>query len=657
MLYGNLPTVDVSRRYADSSDDVGRVAAEMMERLLNLDISFHGEQYDSVLRSALLDRLTAGLGVGRVRYEFESETIEAEVEVNGEMVVEASEQMVSEDAPIDYYYWNDVLWSWARNWSEVRWVAFRSFITKDEVAERFGEDAAEGITLKSQHSKESDNRGDEDDKQTAWLKAEVWEIWDKEERKVIWLSDGYPKTLDVKEDPLQLREFFPCPSFFIANPTSTLYIPTPDFHLCQDLYNEIDMLQTRISIITEAVKVVGLYDSSADGIKRMFKEGMENDMIPVDNWVLFAEKGGIQGQVQWVPIQDIVNALDKLRQLRDETIALLQQISGMSDVMRGGLDNQYEAAGQTAQKVKFGSIRIQALQDEFAKFASSLMSLKAEVIAIHFDPQSIVRMSNMENSLDAELLLPAVELIKQPDQARLQIKIRPESVAMVDYAQLKAERTDYINALSMFMQSAAPLMESDPTTKPFLLQMLQWGLAGFKGSSEIEGVMDRAIEESQKAAQEPEQPDPGQQAQQMQNQAAQQLEQMKQQGELGKIQAKAQADMQLREQDKQADIETAFAQAEAKQQELQADMYAKLAEIQAKLQADLAVEQARLQGNLMQNQGAVEGEMQKDAVSAKVEIEKESAKSKMKIEEISASAAAKIMDQKSNKGSNQDATK
>ena len=44
MLYGNLPKIDVSRRYADSSDDVGRVAAETMERLLNLDVQQHGEE-------------------------------------------------------------------------------------------------------------------------------------------------------------------------------------------------------------------------------------------------------------------------------------------------------------------------------------------------------------------------------------------------------------------------------------------------------------------------------------------------------------------------------------------------------------------------------------------------------------------------------------
>ncbi|MGI9568458.1 MAG: hypothetical protein ACR2PH_01660, partial [Desulfobulbia bacterium] len=54
MMYGNLPKVDVSRRYADADDDVSRVASEMLERLLNNDIEENGEDYNCVLRACLL---------------------------------------------------------------------------------------------------------------------------------------------------------------------------------------------------------------------------------------------------------------------------------------------------------------------------------------------------------------------------------------------------------------------------------------------------------------------------------------------------------------------------------------------------------------------------------------------------------------------------
>ena len=491
-LYGSVPTVDVSRRYTDTTDDVGRVASEIMERLLNTDIAENGEEPESVLRSGLQDRLTVGLGVGRVRYLAEFE------EADG------TEVLLGEEAKIEYVHWRDVRWGWARNFREVKWIGFRAYLTKDEVKKRFGEKISKDLTYKVQQvlSTDDDDQGPtgNSDNADAWQKAEVWEVWDKVKKQVVWVSIGYDKVIETKPDPLKLSNFYPCPKFFLANATTTLYIPTADYHMAQDLYNEVDRLQTRISIITEAVKVVGLYDSSNGEIARMLKEGTDNDLIPVENWAMFSEKGGIQGQIDWFPIQDVVAALLQLIQMRDQTISLLQQVTGMSDLMRGELQNQYEGVGQTQIKARFGSVRVQALQEQFAQYSTDLMQLKAEVISRHFDPDTIMMRANTQYMLDPELIEPAIELLKNPAKARLSVKIRPESIAMVDYAALKNERTEYITALATFLQSASPIMESEPAAKPFLLQLLQWGLAGFKGAGQIEGVLDKAIEATQKQA-------------------------------------------------------------------------------------------------------------------------------------------------------------
>ncbi len=639
MLYGSTPKIDVSRRYSDPDDDVGRVAATMMERLLNLDVEENGEEMDNVLRSTLFDRLLSGLGVGRVRYELETEMLENE---EGKL----EKKMVSEKAPIDYIYWGDVLWSWSRSFSEVRWIAFRNWLTKDEVEARWGKHAADNIPLRKQKMSSGDESDRDPNMDGPWMKAEVWEIWDKTARKVCYMAFGYDKLLEAKDDPLKLTNFFPVAPFFMANPTTSLYAPTPDFTLAQDLYNEIDKLQERISIITEAVKVVGVYDSAASEVGTMFKQGMDNDLIPVSNWALFSEKGGLKGTIEWVPIAEVVNALDKLISLRDQNIGLLQQITGMSDIMRGSLDNQYEGVGQSQMKAKFGSVRVQALQDQFAFFTSDLMQIKAEIISRHFDPKSIVKMSNMEFSPDKELLAPAVELIKDIDKAKLRVSIRPESVAMVDYAQLKQERTDFINSLAVFLQAATPMLDKAPETAPFLMQLLQWGLAGFKGAQEIEGVIDKAIQATEQAAKQTDKEDPALAAAEKQMQMEMQMQQQKEQAELAKIQAKAQADMGIREADLKADIETAFQQAAAKKVEIEADMHATLAEIQAKMEADIAVEKVQASANIAQTQAGAEAEIGKAVATTEIEIQKEAVKSGLKINEIGVSSAAKIREAK-----------
>ena len=630
MLYGSVPKIDVSRKYADADDDVSRVAAETMERLLNTDMDDNFQDYDAILRSTLQDRLLSGLGCARVRYD----------------VITNPDESITEDAPIDYYFWGDVLWGWGRNFAELPWIAFRNYLTVEEATQRFGKKAANKLAYKVRTVAVSEDAVSDDDKSSEGKQAQVWEIWDKQDKKVKWHSEDCDTLLDVKDDPLKLSKFFPCPPFFLANPTTSLYMPTPDYQLSEDLYIEIDVLQTRINLLTEAVKAVGVYDEGSEGVQRMFNEGTDNTLIPVKSWAVFAEKGGLQGAVDWLPIMDIVNALDKLVQMRDVNIALLQQVSGMADVMRGSLDNQYEGVGQSQIKAKFGSVRVQALQDQFARFASDLMKLKAEVIAIHFSPETIVKQSNMQyNEVDAQLLPQAVQLIKSPKEARLSIAIRPESVAMVDFAELQAERVGFLNALSMFMQSAAPLVEAKPETEPFLLKMLQWGLSGFKGSSEIEGTIDQAIEASEKAQKdkaESGEPSPEQQQAQME----QQKEQQKLQAEMQKIQAKAQADMQIREQDKQADMETAQHEHDNKMKEIQAAMQAKLHEMQMKLQADIKLEQVQSSINAEQHRKGVEAEMEKNMFQAEVGMQTDLAKAAIQVKAKQKEAEAKPNDNK-----------
>lgn len=639
MLYSSLPKIEVSRANADAADDVARVAAEVSERVINLDIAENGQEYDSVLRAVLQDRLLPGLGCARVRYEVETEEVEygAQYDQMGLLIAEAGTEtrVVNEEAPVDYYHWQDVRWGWARSFAELPWVSFRSYLSKSEVRERFGEEFCDDLEWGRQ--KLSDNAESEwsnPDDDSPWDRAEIWEIWDKITRKVIWFSPGAGRLLDVKEDTLSLKQFFPCPPFLLANPTTALYRPTPDFVLSQDLYNSIDELQTRIDRITTAVRVVGVYDSSATGLQRMLTDGAENELIPVDEWAMFAEGGGLKGKIDWFPLQDVVATLTQLQQIRDEQIQLLQQITGMSDVMQGALSSPYEGVGQSQMKAQFGSVRVQALQDQFAQFASDLLQLKLEIICRHFDPETIAKQSSMQYSADADVVPAAIQLLKQPEQARFRVVVRPETVAMVDYARLKVERTEFLNAMATYMQSAAPLLEQDESMMPYLIKMLQWTMAGFKGSQEIEGVLDKAFEAAmqaqQQAQQQEQEPDP---------------EQVKLQGELQKIQAKAEADQQLRQLDSQADQQQVMATHQAKMAEIQTTHQARISEIQQKLQADLYKEQISVQGDLAQIRASTESEMEKDELNteldlakefekAKIELEKEATKSVMEMDKI-----------------------
>ncbi|RLA29190.1 MAG: hypothetical protein DRR15_16510, partial [Gammaproteobacteria bacterium] len=512
------------------------------------------------------------------------------------------------NAPIDYVHWQDFRWGWARTWAEVPWMAFRSFLTKREVKERFSSKIAKSLEYKQQLPTGSANKDEtfDTDQKNNVQKAEIWEIWSKQDAKVFWWSEGAELILDAEDDPLQLDGFWPIPRPMTANITTTLYQPRADYIMSQDLYNEIDELQSRISIITRAVKVVGVYDKSAgDSVGRMLKEGTENDLIPVDNWAMFAEKGGLSGTIDWFPVGDVVATLQTLIQIRDQTIELLYQITGMSDVMRGANTDQYTSDGTNQLKAKFGSIRVQALQDEFARFAGDLEALKAEVISKHYQPGSIIKQSSAEFLPNADLdkVQPALVLMQSP-AIKWRINIRPESIAMIDYAQLKSERTEFLMAMATYIQSAQAAVQAVPGSLPILLEMLKWGMAGFKGSNYLEGTMDQAIDMAKKAPQG--EKDDGKakegelklQIEQIKAQSAKE----KQQGEMQKLQLKSQLDMQTLQAkvqgeiakinaDSKADLTMEAEDARNELMKIEANLTASMQEIQANLEANLAVEE------------------------------------------------------------------
>ncbi|AAK94380.1 portal protein [Myxococcus phage Mx8] len=552
-LYGQTPKVSVSRRFADADDDVARVASELLERLLNTDIEKDSDTFQQALEYALQDRLLPGFGLCRIRYEVEWEEVAGVDAILDEATgaelaaaVPPTQRKAYECVETDYLHWQDVLWSPARVWHEVRWLAFRNLLDMREFNARFDADGSRNLWASvPKVGKPKDGK----DGQSChpWDRAEVWEIWDKGGRKVDWYVEGYSAVLDTQPDPLGLESFFPCPKPLLANWTTDKVVPRPDFVLAQDLYKEIDLVSTRITLLERAIRVVGVYDKSSGlTIGRLLSEAAQNDLIPVENWLTFADKGGLRGVVDWFPLEPVVAALTSLRDYRRELVDALHQVTGMADIMRGASDPRETAMAQGV-KAKFGSIRLQRLQDEVARFASDIQRLKAEVIAEHYDVASILAQANAEFTFDKELAPKAAELIKSRF-SMYRVEVKPEAVSLQDFAALRNEKMEVLSGIASFMQGVAPLAQQVPGSAPFLLQMLKWSVSGLRGSSTIEGVLDKAIaaaEEAQKqAAQQspaPQQPDPKVVAQAMKGQQEMAKVQAEVQGDLLRIQAETQA--------------------------------------------------------------------------------------------------------------------
>lgn len=566
ILFGQTPTVDVGRRFGDPNDDVARVASEMLERLLNTDIETNATTEALSFEYALSDFLLPGMSFVRVRYEFDeemSEEVEAMVGPDGVELapaVPAVSTKTNERCVTDYVHWKDVLWSPCKVFSELRWVAFRAEMSREQLEKRFG-DIGKLVPL---NAKKADSTSEEKIDQP-WSRADVWEVWDKERKEVCWYVEGFRELLDTKSDPLELNGFWPFPRPMVANWTTDSLLPTTDYFLAQDLYNQIDKLTQRIDLLEGAIRVAGVYDQTSEGVKRLLTETSAdtNELIPVPNWAAFTEKGAIAGAISWLPIEMIIGVHDKLSATRGELVQALHQLTGMSDIMRGQRDPGSKGpvtATEQSIKARFGSVRMQRTQDEFARFVTETQQIKAEIVGKHFSPETIVERSNIMLTSDAQYAEQAVQLL-QSEHGRWRVQVKPDSVALQDFAGDQNDAQAFVQGISGFLTAAAPLAQSMPGATPMLLEMLQLVMTRFKFSDEAEGIMDRAIAQARdaqaKQAGQPPPPDPKVIAAQMKAQADQQKSQL----EMQKLQVEAQNDASRIKLETQAEIQKQAAQA------------------------------------------------------------------------------------------------
>lgn len=549
-VFARLPQPEVSRRYKDK-DPVGRVASMILERALEYEIEAYPD-YENAVRNSVEDRLLPGRGISWVRYMPVMKDVEMPTE-EGTQISEDTPKTYPvidyECSPCDYVAWKDFGHNVARTWEEVTTVWRIVPMNREELIERFGEEIGEQIPLDMKSGTQDVDTASPEE--LAKMKANIYEVWDKKEKRCVWLSKSHQKALDVQEDVLGLDGFFPCPKPLYATTTTDSLIPVPDYALYQDLAKELDTLTDRINGLADSIKVVGVYDSTQTGIKRMLKEGVNTELIPVDNWMMFGEKGGIKGVIDWLPLDQVVGALNAAYQARDQAKQAVFEIMGIADVLRGSSDPN-ETLGAQQMKGQFASKRLRYMQNEVSTFATHLLKIKAQIICNHYQPQTILMISGAEqfDDADKQLIAPALELLKNNVLNNFRIEVSSNSLIEIDEQQEKQDRMEFLTAVGNFMEKAIQL---PPQLHTVAGELLLYGVRGFRTGRQLEGQIDEAIETLKETTQQPEQPDP----EMLKMQAEQQAEQQRQAGEDQRAQQKQVADVQLGQQKLAADQQTA----------------------------------------------------------------------------------------------------
>lgn len=624
--FAKLPQPDVSRRFKDN-DPVGRIAALILERCLEFEIQ-HYNDYRQSLKQSVHDRFLGGRGTVWARYEPHFRAGQQQPD-DGVQVTEdtdeapVDEQLDYECAPVDYVHWKDFGHNVARTWEEVTIVWRRVYMSEDAVTERFGDEIAQKIPYDA--TPEDLKRSGKYEQDGEKKQALVIEVWDKELGVVVWLSKAMKQEIDRRDDPLGLKEFFPCPRPLYATLTNDSLIPVPDFTLYQDQATALDILSDRIDGLSRMLQVKGVYDGSCGPeIARLFTEGENGTLIPIKNWQAFAEKQGLTGAMEVLDLTPIAKALETAALTMEQVKGQVYEITGISDIIRGQTEAQETA---TAQQIKgqYASLRLKSVQEEVALFATDCLRLKAQIICAKFAPQTIAAISAAEqlSPEDQQLLPQALQLLigqermadpeaDTPNPLRsFRVEIAADTLLQLDEVQEKQDRMEMLTAFGAYLEKSAMVGAQSPQLVPLLVEVGKFALTSFKIGKAIEGTFDQYLDQLKQKAMQPQQPPPDPEMEKVKMQA--QAEQARMQME----QAKAQQEAQLEQQRMAAEQQKGAAELQLTREKGAADIQVQRekAQLDAQLQreklaADVELRRHEIQTNAVTGVMKQRGEME-----------------------------------------------
>ncbi|MCG8435490.1 MAG: hypothetical protein MJA83_15825 [Gammaproteobacteria bacterium] len=580
VLFSQTPKPDIRRRWKEE-DKLARDIAVALER--GMEYTLESYDFEEVAERVIHDYLLPGRAIARVRWipKFKTfrpkqrleivfqrdennqvilendEPIQMLLDPNGEIVEDAEKdeegffifgdeekEKVFEEVKCEYVHWEDYAQSRAKIWTDVTWVAFRTFMDVDELKESFPKKWRD---IPLEHKETTEEKVEEE-----FLKrGEIWEIWDKDTRKVYVIAKGLDDFLKKIDDPYNLQGFFPIPEPLYSVKSNDTLIPIPEFTLYQDQANELDEITLRINKLVEALRVRGIYAGSEKSVVNGLFDADENELIPVEDFTAITEKGGLSRIIEWVPIEAIGKTLAHLFAKRNELLDTIFQITGLSDIFRGASDPR-ETRGAQEIKQQSASRRLLPRQRQVQRFFRDIIRLKTEIMAEKFDLDTISLISGIPLPPQAE------QVLRDDDIRSFRIDIETDSTVAADVNQDKQDVLEFIGAISQ-MSSLFQLAKSN-TDRQIIKEILLWGLRRYKAGRRVEDLLESIGEQ-------PDQPQPDPATIKAQSDA--QIAQAEQQRKAQETQTKL--ELQQRETDAKINRENAEAEAKIRLMEREAE--------------------------------------------------------------------------------------
>jgi len=479
-IYFKAPVPYVERR-SKVANPVEDAACKILEKALisNLD----NQDFDGVIKYARNDYLLSGLGLTYEKFEPTIETITQQTTAMTETGVEVIQDVTAEvmtGAKVETTYIDPkkVLFdcSHVAVWEDCEWVAQIIEMTKREAIDQFGEEIAAQIIERGFSLEEELDRS-----------VDVYRIWDKKGQRIIYLAkEVKDRFLRVDDDVLKIDGFYPFPKPVFATLANDGLIPVPDYSEIKCQLDELDGINKRMQLTMQALKVSGAYDGAFPELANILNKDVT--LVQVSDFEKVREKGGIDGFVGFMPIGQYIEALKALAERRAQLMSAIYEITGVSDIMRGNSDPN-ETATAVTKKTNFGTLRNQDRQNDFQRYLTDVLKIKAEIICEMFTPELLTQYA--EPDANPQIVMAAIQLLKSDKIRSLTLGIETDTSFMQNE---DGEKTlDAVKTIHEMITASFQVVSMQPALLQLYKQMIDAVVVTLPNTRQFTNAVDEAF--------------------------------------------------------------------------------------------------------------------------------------------------------------------
>lgn len=488
-IYFKAPAPYIERK-SKTSNPVKDMACKILENALvhNLEC----QDFDGVIKYARNDYILNGLGLTYEKYvpEFKK-VVQQAITPDGVAIMQEADVLTDAKVITTYIDPQKIIadCNHVAVWEDCEWVAQIIDMTKREAIEQFGEEIATQIV---------DGIGTDEELNSA---TKVYRIWDKKGERIIYLStEVKDRFLRVDKDVLKINGFFPFPKPVFATLANDGLIPVPDYSEIKCQLDELDGVNNRMRLTMQALKVSGAYDGSFPELANLLDKDVS--LIQVSDFEKVREKGGIDGFVGFMPIGQYIEALQALAERRAQLVQAIYEITGVSDIMRGNSDPS-ETATAVTKKTNFGTLRNQDRQNDFQRYLTDLLKIKAEILCEMLTPELLAQFA--DDNADMQVLSGAIQLLKTDKLRNLTLGIETDTSFMQSE---EAEKTmNAVKNIHEMITAAFQVVSAQPALLALYKQMLTSVVVTLPNTRQFTAAIDETFMKIEEELAQPSEPE------------------------------------------------------------------------------------------------------------------------------------------------------